>query len=43
MVIEIQRCNAALAAEPRVSAVILQTVGAKGHDGMAVALVEAAS
>jgi predicted O-methyltransferase YrrM len=35
----VQRFNAALAAEPRVSAVVLQTVGSKGHDGMAVALV----
>lgn len=28
-----------LAAEPRVSATVLQTVGRKGHDGLAVALV----
>jgi predicted O-methyltransferase YrrM len=28
-----------LAAEPRVSATVLQTVGAKGHDGFALALV----
>lgn len=31
--------NAALAAEPRVEAIVVQQVGAKGHDGMAVALV----
>ena len=35
----VQRFNAALAADPRVTSVILQTVGAKGHDGMAVTLV----
>jgi caffeoyl-CoA O-methyltransferase len=37
----IQRFNAALAAETRVTSVILQTVGAKGHDGMALAVVRA--
>jgi predicted O-methyltransferase YrrM len=31
--------NAALAAEPRLEAVILQLVGAKGHDGLALARV----
>lgn len=31
--------NAALAAEPRVEAIVVQQVGGKGHDGMAVALV----
>ena len=31
--------NAALAAEPRVEAVVLQMVGAKGHDGLAIARV----
>lgn len=31
--------NAALAAEPRVEAIVVQQIGAKGHDGMAVALV----
>lgn len=31
--------NAALAAEPRVEAIVVQQVGAKGHDGMAMALV----
>lgn len=39
MVVGVQRFNAALAAEKRVSAVVLQTVGAKGHDGMALAVV----
>lgn len=31
--------NLALAAEPQVEAVVLQTVGAKGHDGLAIARV----
>lgn len=31
--------NAELAAEPRVEAVVLQVVGAKGHDGLAIARV----
>ena len=35
------RFNTALAAEPRVDAAVLQTVGVKGHDGWAVALVTA--
>jgi caffeoyl-CoA O-methyltransferase len=35
----VQRFNAALAAETRVTSVILQTVGHKGHDGMALAVV----
>ncbi|HZJ50782.1 MAG TPA: O-methyltransferase [Actinomycetota bacterium] len=34
-----RRFMEALAAEPRVSATALQTVGAKGHDGFVVALV----
>ena len=34
-----RRFMEALAAEPRVSATALQTVGAKGHDGFALALV----
>jgi predicted O-methyltransferase YrrM len=38
-----QRFNAALARNPSVSAAIIQTVGAKGHDGMAVAVVTALS
>jgi predicted O-methyltransferase YrrM len=32
--------NAMLAAEPRLEAVILQQVGAKGHDGLAMAVVK---
>jgi len=39
----IRRCNAMMAAEPRVSATAIQTVGSKGHDGMAIALVIAGS
>jgi predicted O-methyltransferase YrrM len=35
----IRRFNTALAAEKRVSATELQTVGSKGHDGFALALV----
>ncbi|HEX8912026.1 MAG TPA: O-methyltransferase [Humisphaera sp.] len=35
----IRRFNEMLAAEPRVSATVVQTVGGKGHDGFAVALV----
>jgi predicted O-methyltransferase YrrM len=35
----VRRYNALLAAEPRVSATVLQTVGSKGYDGLAVALV----
>jgi predicted O-methyltransferase YrrM len=38
-VVGIQRFNTALAADRRVKSVILQTVGAKGHDGMALAQV----
>jgi predicted O-methyltransferase YrrM len=34
-----QRFNELLAAEPRVSVTILQTVGSKGYDGFALALV----
>ncbi len=37
----IRRCNALMAAEPRVSATAIQTVGSKGHDGFAIALVTA--
>jgi predicted O-methyltransferase YrrM len=36
----VQRFNAALAAEPGVTATILQTVGSKGYDGLAIALVK---
>jgi predicted O-methyltransferase YrrM len=35
----VRRFNEALAAEPRLNATILQTVGGKGHDGLAIALV----
>lgn len=35
----VRRFNARLAAEPRVSATALQTVGSKGYDGFALALV----
>jgi predicted O-methyltransferase YrrM len=35
----VRRYNALLAAEPRVTATVLQTVGSKGYDGLAVALV----
>ena len=37
----VRRFNEALAAEPQVSATILQTVGSKGYDGVAIALVNA--
>lgn len=35
----VRRLNLMMAAEPRVSATVVQTVGAKGHDGFALALV----
>jgi caffeoyl-CoA O-methyltransferase len=35
----VRRYNDALAAEPRVAAIVLQTVGPRGHDGMAIAVV----
>ena len=35
----IRRFNAALSLEPRVNATIVQTVGSKGYDGLAIALV----
>jgi predicted O-methyltransferase YrrM len=35
----VRRLNELMAAEPRVSATAIQTVGAKGYDGFAVALV----
>lgn len=35
----VRRFNALLAAEPRVSATAIQTVGSKGYDGFAIALV----
>ena len=40
-VLGIRRFNQLLAAEPRVSATVIQTVGSKGHDGFALALVTA--
>jgi predicted O-methyltransferase YrrM len=39
----VRRLNEMLAAEPRVSATALQTVGSKGYDGFAIALVVAES
>jgi predicted O-methyltransferase YrrM len=35
----VRRFNAALAAEPRVTATVIQTVGSKGYDGLAFAVV----
>jgi predicted O-methyltransferase YrrM len=35
----VRRFNARLAAEPSLDATVIQTVGTKGHDGLAVALV----
>lgn len=35
----VRRFNAALAVEPRVTATVIQTVGSKGYDGLAIALV----
>jgi predicted O-methyltransferase YrrM len=35
----VRRFNEALAAEPRLSATVIQTVGGKGYDGLAVAVV----
>jgi caffeoyl-CoA O-methyltransferase len=40
MVAGVKRFNAALAANPAVTATIIQTVGAKEHDGMALAIVK---
>lgn len=36
----VRRLNEMMAAEPRVSATVIQTVGVKGYDGFAVALVK---
>jgi predicted O-methyltransferase YrrM len=36
----IRRFNELLAAEPRLSATTIQTVGSKGYDGFALAMVE---
>jgi predicted O-methyltransferase YrrM len=38
-VLGVRRLNLMMAAEPRVSATVIQTVGGKGYDGFAVALV----
>jgi predicted O-methyltransferase YrrM len=35
----VRRANDLLAADPRISATVLQTVGLKGYDGLAIALV----
>jgi predicted O-methyltransferase YrrM len=35
----VRRLNAMLAAEPRVTATVIQTVGSKGYDGLAIAIV----
>ena len=35
----VRRFNSLLAAEPRVSATVIQTVGSKGYDGLAIAVV----
>jgi predicted O-methyltransferase YrrM len=40
-VVGVRRLTAQLAADPRVSATMLQTVGSKGYDGFAIALVTA--
>ena len=40
-VVGTRRFNELLAAEPRVTATVIQTVGSKGHDGLALALVVA--
>jgi hypothetical protein len=36
-----RRLMTSIAAEPRVSATVVQTVGAKGYDGFALAVVTA--
>lgn len=36
----VRRFNALLAAEPRLSATVIQTVGSKGYDGFALAVVQ---
>jgi len=40
MVAGVKRFNAALAVNPAVTATIIQTIGAKEHDGMALAIVK---
>ena len=42
-VLGVRRLNQLIASEPRVSATAVQTVGSKGHDGFALALVVADS
>jgi predicted O-methyltransferase YrrM len=42
-VVGARQFNAALAAEDRVSAVVVQTVGSKGYDGFAIAVVKGAT
>ena len=37
----VRRTNAMMASEPRLSATAIQTVGSKGYDGFAIALVTA--
>ena len=37
----VRRFNELLAADPRLSATVFQTVGSKGYDGLAIALVTA--
>jgi caffeoyl-CoA O-methyltransferase len=39
----VRRFNCALATEPRVIATVIQTVGSKGYDGLAIALVNSDS
>jgi predicted O-methyltransferase YrrM len=39
MILGIRRMNEVIAAEPRVAATAIQTVGARGHDGFAIAVV----
>jgi predicted O-methyltransferase YrrM len=40
MIAGVQRFNSKVAADARVSTVIVQTVGEKGHDGMAISVVK---
>jgi predicted O-methyltransferase YrrM len=40
-VLGVRRMNELLAAEPRLSATVVQTVGSKGYDGLVIALVTA--
>ena len=39
----VRRSNAELAAEPSVIATVIQTVGSKGYDGLAIAIVTGAT